>query len=250
MNFFYTFNMKTIKQVLLIAMIAFFVAWGLFATKFIYKPASTVEDGTSAIYKGKQNIALTFNIGWGDEKAQPIIDELIDNEIKAATFFLAGSWAERNPDLVKKIVDQGFEIGLLGYEYKDYTKLDEKEIRRDINLGLNSFQKLNIKDVKYLRAPTGNFDDKTLKVATQYGLTVIHWSIDSKDWTNPGVEKIIKKVKQARQGDIVLLHASDSAKQTLAAIPHLIDHFEKKSLKLVTITELIANAETNSQLID
>ena len=75
-------------------------------------------------------------------------------------------------------------------------------------------ESLNIKKIQLLRAPTGHFDQKTLNIAQKYGYTVVHWSIDSKDWTNPGTELIRENVAQAKKGDIILLHASDSAKQT------------------------------------
>ena len=50
--------------------------------------------------------------------------------MKSATFFLAGSWAERHPDLVARIVKEGYEIGILGYNYEDYTELEEQKIRQ------------------------------------------------------------------------------------------------------------------------
>lgn len=249
LNFFYTINIKRLKQVLLIVGLAFFTAWGLFISELVYKPTVSTKEGAKAIYKGEKDIALTFNIGWGDEKAEPILNTLEEEKVKSATFFLAGSWAERHPELVKRIIDLGYEVGILGYEYKDYTKIKEEEIRRDINNALTAFNKLNVKNIEFIRAPTGNFNEATLKIAEQFGLTVIHWSVDSHDWTNPGVESIVSNVKKAKQGDIILLHASDAAKQTAAALPEIVKYFNNQKLKLVTISELIANAKTESHEI-
>lgn len=248
-NFFYVLNGKTIKQLLLILFAAFFTAWFFYLENYIHIPTFSDKDGPKAVYKGEKDVALTFNIGWGDEKAEPILDVLKDKNIPTATFFLSGAWAERHPTIVEKIVKEGYEIGILGYNYEDYTELEEAEIRKDLSRAQEAFKKLNIKNIKLVRAPTGHFDQKTLKVATHYGLTVVHWSIDSKDWTNPGVETILENVSKAKKGDIILLHASDSAKQTAAALPAIIDNLNKKGLKLVSVSEMIANAESKTDEI-
>jgi len=247
MNFFYVLNGKKTKQFMLIIMISFFTALLLFTQNLLNIPVFSGENGAKAIYKGEKDIALTFNIGWGDEKAEPIIDQLIEEKIKA-TFFLSGSWAERHPELVKKIADNGFEIGILGYSFQDYTTLEDGEVKKDIQKALEVFKKLQIKEISLLRVPTGHFDARTIKIADQYGLTVVHWSLNSQDWKNPGVDQIINNVKNAQSGDIVLMHASDSAKQTKSALPEIINILRNKG-ELVTTSDMIANGKVRTTLI-
>ncbi|MEH7180953.1 polysaccharide deacetylase family sporulation protein PdaB [Neobacillus vireti] len=249
MKFFFVLNGKSVKQILLVVVIAFFTALFLFMGNLSLTPVFSTKDGPKAVYRGEKDIALTFNIGWGDEKAEPILDALKKENVKAATFFLAGSWAERHPDIVSRIVKEGFEVGILGYTYEDYTELEEANIGKDISKAKDAFNKLSIKDIKLLRAPTGHFDERTLKISERYGYTVVHWSIDSKDWTNPGVNQIVANVKKADKGDIVLLHASDSAKQTAKAIPGIIQELRNKGLKLVSVSEMIANGSVESKEI-
>jgi peptidoglycan-N-acetylglucosamine deacetylase len=249
MNFFLIMNGKSLKQMILIVVLAFITAFFLYIENRAYTPVFSTQDGPKAVYKGEKDVALTFNIGWGDEKAAPILDLLEKRGIKSATFFLSGAWAERHPDLVSRMVKSGFEIGMLGYAYVDYTELEESEIRKDISKAQVAFSKLNIKDIKLLRAPTGHFNQKTLKAAERFGMTVVHWSVDSKDWTNPGAEIIVTNVKVAKKGDIILLHASDSAKQTAKALPSILDDLDNKGLKLVTISGMIANGNAKSSEI-
>jgi polysaccharide deacetylase family sporulation protein PdaB len=246
---FYVLNSKLLKQISLVVIAAFFTAWLLYMENLVNLPVFSTSNGPKAVFKGEKDIALTFDIGWGDEKAGPILDELTKENVKSATFFLAGSWAERHPDLVERINKSGYEIGILGYNYLDYTELEDSKIRKDILNAQVAFGKLNIKDIKLLRAPTGHFDQRTLKIAERYGYTVVHWSIDSQDWTNPGVEKIVENVKSADKGDIILLHASDSAKQTVKALPQIIGDIRAKGLKLVTVSEMIANGNAQSEEI-
>lgn len=249
MNYIFVVNGKVFKQLALIVIAAFAAAWFLYLDNLAQMPVFSTKDGPKAVYRGEKDIALTFNIGWGDEKAGPILDVLEKQNVKSATFFLAGSWAERHPDLVSRIAKDGYEIGLLGYAYEDYSKLEDSAIRKDLSKAQEAFGKLNLKNLKVLRAPTGHFDGRTLKIAEQYGLTVVHWSIDSKDWTNPGVEAIVANVKDAKKGDILLLHASDSAKQTARALPLITEDIRQKGLKMVTVSEMITNGNVQSMEI-
>ncbi|MEW8987040.1 MAG: polysaccharide deacetylase family sporulation protein PdaB [Bacillus sp. (in: firmicutes)] len=246
MNFFYVMNAKSIKNVFVIVIAAFFTAWFFYMDNMVQIPAFSAKDGPKAIYKGEKDLALTFNIGWGDEKAEPILDVLKKEKAGAVTFFLSGSWAERHPDLVNRMVKEGYEIGMLGYEYKDYTDLEEDKVRRDIQKAQEAFKKLNVKNIELLRAPTGHFDQRTLKIAERFGYTVVHWSLDTKDWTNPGTEVIAANASKAKKGDILLMHASDSAKQTAEALPLVLKDIRSKNLKMVTVSEMIANGESKS----
>ncbi|MDQ7860872.1 hypothetical protein RCO48_06895 [Peribacillus frigoritolerans] len=69
-----------------------------------------------------------------------------------------------------------------------------------------------------------------MKISEKFGYTVVHWSIDSKDWTNPGVDRIVQNITKAQKGDIILLHASDSAKQTNKALPELLSELRSKKI--------------------
>ncbi|WP_018665046.1 polysaccharide deacetylase family sporulation protein PdaB [Heyndrickxia acidiproducens] len=248
MNDFTVWNMRKLKQFLLVMVVSFFTAV-FFYTQTISQTAAFSANGVpKAVFKGENGIALTFNIGWGDEKAIPIIETLRKNGVKSATFFLSGAWAEQHPDIVKKIVKNGYEVGSLGYAYVDYTDVEPEKIRRDILKSQEVFKKLGLEHVKLLRSPTGHFDKTTLKIADQLGLTVVHWSINTDDWKNPGTEKIIEKASSAKDGDIVLLHASDAAKQTAAALPVIIHNLSKEG-KFITISEMIANGTTQTKLI-
>jgi peptidoglycan-N-acetylglucosamine deacetylase len=249
MNFFFILRGRSLKQLLVVVIAAFFTAWILYMQSSIHIPVFSSKDGPKAVYKGGKDVALTFNIGWGDEKAEPILDVLKKENVKAATFFLSGSWAERHPDLVNRIVKEGYEIGMLGYAYKDYTELEEEKVRQDILKAQEVFKKLNVKNIKLLRAPTGHFDKTTLKLAERFGYTVVHWSVDSKDWTNPGTEIIKENVSKAKKGDIILLHASDSAKQTASALPGIVQDLKRKGLKLVTVSDMIVNGDAKANEI-
>ncbi|WP_100332843.1 polysaccharide deacetylase family protein [Bacillus xiapuensis] len=248
MTFFYSLNAKKAKRFLLLLSVSFFTALLLFTQNFLSIPVFSSKETPKAIYKGEKGIALTFDIGWGDEKAEKIVQTLIRHKTKA-TFFLSGSWAERHPDLIKKMKKHHYDIGLLGYQYVDYTALTAEEIKRDILKAQEVFKKLQIEDIKLMRAPTGHFNQEVVNIADQMGMTYVHWSVDTKDWKNPGAARILAKIKEAGPGDIIFLHASDSAKQTNELLPEAIDYLSARS-KIVTVSELIANGTAETKLIN
>lgn len=148
---------------------------------------------------------------------------------------------------MKQIREDGHQIGSLGYAYKNYSQLEDSEIKQDLVRAQNTFQKLGLDDIQLLRPPTGQFNETALKIATQYGYTVVHYSINSQDWLNPGVGQIVQNVNdRMKSGDIVLLHASDSATQTAQALPAILKQIKEKNLKNVTVGELISNTKTKS----
>ena len=249
MPFFYVTNARRGKQLILLLIIAFFTALFFYVEFLAVSPSFSIKGQPKIIYKGEKGIALTFNIGWGDEKAEEVLKALKQEEIDAATFFLAGSWVERHPHIVKLITDRGYEIGLLGYSYNDYTELEEHEIQNDITKGLEAFRKAGIEKPLLLRSPTGDVDRRVLKISEKFNLTVVHWSVNSMDWKNPGTKNIAKYVSEADKGDIVLLHASDSAKQTAKAIPLIKEQLTGKNLKLLTVSEMISNSKSTSHEI-
>ncbi|WP_307428375.1 polysaccharide deacetylase family sporulation protein PdaB [Bacillus sp. V2I10] len=250
MNNFYVLHVKKIKQLIIIVIAALFTAGILYIENVMQFPVFSTADGPKAVFRGEEKenkVSLTFDISWGDEKAKPILDTLKNNGITNATFFLSAAWAERHPEIVKQIVKDGHQVGSMGYAYKNYTALEAEDIRRDILMAQDVFNELGLKDIKLLRPPTGNFNEEILTIAERYGYTVVHYSVDSDDWKNPGVDAIVKNVNDSVQGgDIILLHASDSAKQTQKAIPQIVDGLKQKGLKNVSIAELIANGNAKS----
>lgn len=253
MYLFFITSKKKIKQTLFIITISFLTAILLFTQSYSNYSVFSTKFGPQAIYKGdssKKNIALTFDISWGDEQAIPILDTLKKYHIKNTTFFISASWAERHPDIIERIVEDGHEIGLMGYVFKNYTNMEPNEIKKDINRSIEVFSKLNVKDISLIRPPNGNFNKDTIKIVDEYGLTVVHWNNDSHDNEVPGISNIVKNITEdINNGDIILLDASDAALQTKKALPILIQEIRGKGYQNVNVSQLISNTEATSKEI-
>lgn len=207
----------------------------------------------AAIYKvdtQQKVVALTFDISWGEKMPGPILDVLKAKSVDQATFFLSGPWILHHQEIAKRIKTMKFEIGSHGYMHKNFSEQTNAWIREQMSKSEHSFKEvLNLKPT-LIRTPNGDFDARVLRVLNELGYTVIQWNTDSLDWKNPGVSYMVQRVLgRAVPGDIILMHASDSAKQTAAALPAIIDGLRAKGYQLVTVSELVhgINAKTRVQ---
>lgn len=252
MNVFYVVNGKRLKQYLIAFAAILFAAAVIYAEKdniAVFSPAEP-----SAVYSvqtDKKLIALTFDISWGDERAEPIIKALEDKEVKKATFFLSSPWSKSHPEIVEKIVKAGFEIGSHGHRHVNYSTLKDEEIRKEIRTAHQILTELTGKAPNLIRLPNGDFDKRVLRIANELNYTVIQWNTDSKDWHNIGVDRIVEQVtKNARPGDIVLMHASDSAEQTHEALPIIVDRLRAEGYEFVTVSELLHYADVKQAPVE
>ena len=254
MKFFLVLSGRRIKRALM-GLVAFLFAVGIYyADRENIQVFLPLDPGPSAIYSvdtDKKQVALTFDISWGEERAGPILDVLEQKELKKATFFLSSPWAESHPDIVKRIVDMGYEIGSHGHRHENYSSLSDEEIREQITKAHSILTEVTGKEPNLIRYPNGDFDQRVLKIADKLGYKSIQWDTDSLDWMNPGTEKIIQRVvSKAHPGDIILMHASDSCKQTQEALPTIIDELRNKGYEFVTVSELIAGTEVELNPVD
>ncbi len=170
---------------------------------------------------------------------------LKENKIEKATFFLSSPWSKTHPEIVTSIKEAGYEIGSHGHRHENYSSLTEEEIRKEISTAHSILTDLTGKEPNLLRLPNGDFDKRVLQVASSLNYQVVQWDTDSQDWKNPGVQTIVDRVvSKAHPGDIVLLHASDSSKQTHEALPVIIDKLRNQGYEFVTVSELLNHSST------
>jgi polysaccharide deacetylase family sporulation protein PdaB len=248
-NFFYVINGKRLKQSLIIS------AAVIFAAGIVYAESSNVSvfspEQPSAIYSvqtEKKVIALTFDISWGEKRTEPILKILEDKGVKNVTFFLSSPWSKTHPELVARIVKDGYEIASHGHKHVNYSSLSDEDIRKQIQISHQVLTEMTGKAPNLIRMPNGDFNKKVLKIAQEENYKVIQWDTDSLDWMNKGVDNIIQRVvSKAHPGDIVLMHASDSCKQTHEALPAIIDQLRAKGYEFVTVTEMLQQTQVSKE---
>jgi polysaccharide deacetylase family sporulation protein PdaB len=252
MNFFYVINGRKLKRYLIVFVAVLFGAGIIYAEKDNVSVFS--QNDPAAIFNvqtEKKIIALTFDISWGEKRTEPILKILEDKGVKKATFFLSSPWSQSHPAILDKIVKGGYEIGSHGHKHVNYSGLSDNEIRNQIQTADQILNQLTGKSPNLIRLPNGDFDKRVLKIATELNYTVIQWDTDSLDWMNKGVDNIIQRVvSKAHPGDIVLMHASDSSKQTHEALPVIIDQLRSKGYEFVTVSELMQQTQVSREQVE
>lgn len=184
------------------------------------------------IDKSKKMIALTFDDG-PNYNTSKVIDVLNKYDIKA-TFFVLGSRAINNKDILKKMADSGMEIGNHTYNHLLLTKYDENKIRSEIEDTSEVIYSATKKRTKLLRPSYGSVNNKIKKVAN---MPIIIWDIDTLDWKYHNSKRITSRVvNKVRDGDIILMHDIYSA--SLNALSNIIPILQDNGYEFVTIDEL------------
>lgn len=251
MNFFYVLNGRRLKKYLFMFIAALFTIGVIYTERENITVFSAGEP--SAVYSiptDKKIVALTFDVSWGEKRTEPILQILKDKGVTKSTFFLSSPWSKSHPEIVKQIVDGGFEIGSHGHKHVNYSSLSDEEIRKQIQTADTILSEMTGKSPNLIRMPNGDFDKRVLRIANDLNYKVIQWDTDSLDWMNKGVNNIINRVvTKAHPGDIILLHASDSCKQTHEALPIIIDKLRAKGYEFVTVTELMNQTEIDNKQV-
>ncbi|MDI6893216.1 MAG: polysaccharide deacetylase family protein [Bacillota bacterium] len=187
----------------------------------------------------EKRVALTFDISWGQEMPPRVLDALKAEGVRA-TFFLSGPWARSYPDLVKRIAGEGHEIASHGYEHVNLSGYSREFITDNIRRTHQILVELTGQQPRFFRPPNGDFNDLVIQTATELGYVTVIWSLDSLDWKRLNSDEIAKRIlSRVKQGDIILMHASDSAPGTPGALPAIVQGIRAKGLEMVRLGELM-----------
>ena len=198
------------------------------------KPATYFECNVDGPY-----IAMTFDDGPSEATTPQLLDILKERHIKA-TFFMIGQNAERNPDIVRRILAEGHEIGNHSWTHPQLSKLPEDKVTEEITKTQDAIRNACGYTPTLMRPPYGAIT-KTQRewIENQFGLNVILWTVDPFDWKRPGESVIEQRILSgAKPGAIILSH--DIHKQTVDAMPATLDALTAKGFKFVTVSQLIA----------
>ena len=187
-------------------------------------------------------ISLVFNAGAGYDPAPEILDTLADKGVRT-TFFVMGWWAERNPELVRRI-GAAHEVASHGHEVFDLTSVSDNAIRADLERADEVIGGLIGRTTRPLWSPSAGYRDARVRtLAAGLGYRPIYWTVDSGDWTTDATpDGVARRVlDNASNGAIVVMHFESSRTRTSTAVvlPSLIDTLRERGYRLVTITELV-----------
>ena len=184
-------------------------------------------------------VALTFDDGPVQGTAD-LLDTMAAKGARA-TFFVVGSNAAAQPDLLARMVAEGHAVGNHTEDHPDLSKLDAEAVRSEIEQVNDIVEDATGQRAVLLRPPYGATNDTVDGVAADLGMTQILWNVDPEDWKDKDSAIVQERVLAAAgPGDIVLSH--DIHETTRDAYPAIIDQLQAEGYVLVTVPELLGTA--------
>lgn len=204
---------------------------------FLGGRAVDVSNAVSGVYyngdRSSKNISLMINVYWGTEYLDSMLKTLQEKGVKT-TFFVGGTWAVLNEEMLNKIYEQGHEIGNHGYHHKDHDKISEQENYNEIANTHNIIKQLLGVEMTLFAPPSGAYNKVTVQSANSLGYKTIMWTRDTIDWRDKDTNLIYNRaIKNASGGDLVLMHPTQN---TMEALPMIIDTLLQRGFSIVPVS--------------
>ena len=205
-------------------------------------PPAKQASGSSFITSGptdNNQIALTFDDGPTPGVTDRILDELKLRKVHA-TFFMIGERIVAAPDLARRVLAEGHDIGNHTYTHPKLTALPEAQVIAEIAKTQDIIAKEINHGARWFRPPYGAFRADQSGLVVQAGMRVVLWNIDPSDWSQPGEDKITGTIfEKAAAGAIVVCH--DFSEQTANCMGVLLDGLLTRGLTPVTLSRLLTS---------
>ncbi len=205
-------------------------------------------------------VALTFDDG-PDEQWTPQILDILKRENVPASFFIIGQNGQANPDLVRRIVAEGHDIGNHSYTHPNLGEIPGKITEMELNATQRLIEALTGRSSRLFRAPYfGDAEPQTpdevepAAIANKLGYIIVGLRVDPDDWALPGAAAIVQRTMTGltnpnpdERGQIVLLHdGGGDRQQTVDALPTLIHELRAKGYEFTTVSTLAGLTQTQT----
>jgi peptidoglycan/xylan/chitin deacetylase (PgdA/CDA1 family) len=184
-------------------------------------------------------VALTFDDGPGDDT--PALLDVLKAENVRATFFIIVERALKNPAIVRRMIDEGHEVGLHMTRHVSAYALSPWGSFREIQRALNHMASITGVRPTLFRPPWGHVNLGTWLAVRHFGLVPVFWNIAPDDWRDDRPSDVIARyvVDLAQPGTVVVLHDAGGARQrTVQALPHMAAGLRALGLKPTIVSEI------------
>lgn len=194
-------------------------------------------------------VALTFDDGPDTEYTPQVLDVLRRKGVRA-TFYFTGHRTERYPEVARRTVREGHEVGNHSYDHPDLRRLTPEEVRWQLQRTDDIIEQLTGRRVLTFRPPYGALSPAVVEEARRLGYRIILWDVDSLDWQSLTRDQILEQVlPKVQPGSIILFHSAvggpeEDLSGTVQALPILIDRLRERGLRFVTVSEMFGIIRT------
>lgn len=214
------------------------------------------QDGIIRKGPREPTVALTFDDGPSPLYTPRILDILRDKNVKA-TFFLVGKQVAKYPQIARRILDEGHEIGNHTHSHRDLAPASRRVVRHEVEKAEHAIGDATGVRTRLLRPPRGMYTNSVRKLLIEDGYTIALWNVSSRDWQGLSAQRILARVKAfIRPGGILLFHDSGalfrregaSRSNTVDALQSVIDYLQlERGYRLAPVSELLAEQELEAE---
>ncbi len=200
-----------------------------------------IGDERSGAQGSEKAIYLTFDAGYENGYTATLLDVLKEEKVPAA-FFVVGNFIEENPELVKRMTDEGHIVGNHTMHHPDMSAIaDEAGFRKEMSELEAAYKEAVGRDMlKFYRPPQGKYSERNLEMANRMGYTTVFWSLAYVDWlqdSQPSREEALNILnKRIHPGAIVLLHST--SKTNAEILRELLQGWKAQGYVFKPISEL------------
>ncbi|NLJ24618.1 MAG: polysaccharide deacetylase family protein [Firmicutes bacterium] len=219
----------------------------IFFNRYVYRGFGLQQELFRVGNRDLPFIALTFDDGPDPLYTPRILDILKEKEVPA-TFFLIGRHARQYPDIVRRMAEEGHDIGNHTHSHRNLYGLDEPNTWSEIAQADEIISDIIDSKIYLFRPPRGMYTQATIKFAHELQYTTVLWSISSRDWAEISTGNVARNIlRNTKGGDILLFHDSGSIigtsggyrYNTVNALPSIIDGLRAQGFHFVTVSQLM-----------
>ena len=206
------------------------------AARFDYKTYELRDDILVHGNGSLKEVALTFDDGPRPENVRPILDFLGHEKIKA-TFFVVGEKVEEYPALVRRMLNEGHEVGNHSYSHPRLDGMTDEQIRAEIGKCARAVENATGAGMNLFRPPGMRYDETVIRTAQDLGYVTVHWNAAAQDYKAQDPASLAHKVlKRVQPGSVILLH---SHPDTIQALPRIISELKRKGYRFVRVSQML-----------
>jgi len=198
-------------------------------------------------------IYLTFDAGYENSYTSNILDTLQKHEVPAA-FFLLGGYIKNNPELIKRMSEEGHIVANHTMTHPDMSKISDKEaFAKELTLVEDIYKEVTGTDIpKFYRPPKGVYSESNLKHAQELGYKTFFWSLAYRDWEDdnqPSKEQAFARmIPRIHPGAVILLH--NTSKTNSLILDELIAKYKELGYRFESLHHLANLGESGDKADD
>ncbi|MDI6822336.1 MAG: polysaccharide deacetylase family protein [Actinomycetota bacterium] len=243
-------EIERLLQIIFLTLSVSLFLLAIFLTYYVYHGFGSQE----GIFRGDPHerlVSISFDDGPNPIYTPQILDILKAKGVKA-TFFVLGRQVEKYPDIARRIVEEGHDIGNHTYSHRELVPSTRRIVLNQVRKADRAIQKATGVKTRLFRPPRGMYSNALRKILREEGYRIILWTVSTADWSGISAKAILHRIKlYVRRGGTILFHDSGalfrnegaSRENTVQALPMVIDYLQQKGFKIVPISEMLKMSE-------